>query len=132
MIWLNHPVLGYGPGTFTNVFPIQNELEDTKVAGWHNDYLQVYMESGLLGLVAMLWLIVTIYRRAILYLREDKWKKHQKRMLLALILSISTILLSSLTGSAFLDPLTRMMFGYLLALVVILLQSKDIDGFKES
>lgn len=128
MIWFNHPVLGYGPGTFSEIFPLQGALKDKKVGGWHNDYLQVFVESGMLGLISMLWLLATIYKQLVIYLCMHKKDEHKKKLVLSMIAGITVILISSLTGSAFLDVLIRMMFGFLLALLAILLQNKENDA----
>ena len=53
-----NPVFGYGTGSFTDVFgPINNETE--KIVGHkhktpHNNYLYVWMELGILGLILLL------------------------------------------------------------------------------
>jgi O-antigen ligase len=123
-IWSNHPYFGYGPHTFSKIFPFPNELQDKKINGWHNDYLQVYIESGVLCLLAMLWLIVNIYRQVFIYLRKYKNDRQKREIVISVMAGITTILLSSLTGSAFLDVLIRMMFGFLLAFLALLLRNK--------
>jgi O-antigen ligase len=125
MVWFNHPILGYGPGTFSEVFPIRNELKDAKVGGWHNDYIQVSIESGLLGLISFIWLIYSIYNQVFIKLRRMKGDKEKRRILLALVAGISTIFISSMTGSGFLDILIRMMFVFLLAMTALLTQPEE-------
>ena len=124
MIWLNHPVLGYGPNTFAEVFPIKNEFNDSKIGGWHNDYLQVFIESGILGLITMMWLIITLFVKTYIFLKNNTGEKHLRKLTIALIASITTILVSSLTGSAFSDLLIRMMFVLMMALLIVPLQYK--------
>jgi len=124
MVWFNHPMLGYGPGTFAEVFPIHNDLKDTKIGGWHNDYIQVTIESGLLGLMSFVWFIYTIYSQVFIKLRRMKGDEEKKRMLIALLVGMSTIFISSMTGSGFLDMLIRMMFVFLLAMTALLMQTK--------
>ena len=57
-----HPVLGTGPGTFETVY---NRL---KPAGWerkwsaHNLWLNFAAETGLLGLLAILWVVLVAVR----------------------------------------------------------------------
>ena len=43
IMW-EHPVLGFGPRTFKEIFPLREELADKGVGSWHNDLLQVYFE----------------------------------------------------------------------------------------
>jgi O-antigen ligase len=127
MVWFSHPILGYGPGTFTEVFPIHNELKDAQIGGWHNDYIQVGIESGLLGLMSFLWLIYTIYSQVFIKLRRMRGEEEEKKILLALLVGMSTIFISSMTGSGFLDILIRIMFVFLLAMTALLMQTDD-DG----
>lgn len=65
------PWLGYGPDTLGEVFPRFEPPGRAEVGlqGWtidraHNDYLQVAVSSGLLGLAAYLWILVTAARSA--------------------------------------------------------------------
>ena len=55
-----YPIQGFGPRTFQQIFPYKNEFNDKGVAGWHNDFLQVYFESGIPGLLAFLFIISLI------------------------------------------------------------------------
>lgn len=126
LIWSDHPLLGYGPNTFVKIFPIPNELEDKGAAGWHNDYLQIFIESGLLGLLGMAWLISAYYYSMIKFLRISR--NNQKELILALICGITTILLSSLTGSAFLDILIRMLFCLIIGISVNLIQKQEKES----
>jgi|ERR1035437_2161518 O-antigen ligase len=59
-LMFKHPLRGFGPRTFPQIFPYKNEFNDKGVAGWHNDFLQVYFESGIPGLMAFLFIIFLI------------------------------------------------------------------------
>jgi len=59
-LMLKHTFLGFGPRTFQQIFPYTNEFSDKGIGGWHNDFLQVYFESGIAGLMAFLFLIFLI------------------------------------------------------------------------
>jgi len=49
-LFLDHPVIGTGLGTFEMVFPPYDSLYDGKVVNHaHNDYLEVLAETGVLG-----------------------------------------------------------------------------------
>lgn len=48
------PLTGFGPDTFNEVFEKREQLADKKVASWHNELIQVYMESGLPATLALL------------------------------------------------------------------------------
>lgn len=55
-----HPVTGFGPDTFNNVFEKRDQLADKKVSSWHNELIQVYMESGLPAVLALLGIYFSI------------------------------------------------------------------------
>src|ERR1035437_8581253 len=59
-LMLKHTFLGFGPRTFQQIFPYTNEFSDKGIGGWHNDFLQVYFESGIAGLMTFLFLIFLI------------------------------------------------------------------------
>ncbi len=49
-LFLDHPLLGTGLGTFEMVFPPYDSLYDGKIANHaHNDYLEALAETGLIG-----------------------------------------------------------------------------------
>jgi O-antigen ligase len=37
-LMLNHPLKGFGPRTFQQIFPFKNDFNDKGVAGWYNDF----------------------------------------------------------------------------------------------
>lgn len=55
------PILGHGLNSFHAIFPENQRkyMTDPYAGDWHNVYLQVTMESGLLGLAALLWMLGT-------------------------------------------------------------------------
>ena len=63
---LKRPVLGWGLGTFPVVYPqFRTFYTNFFVNEAHNDYLQLLIETGLVGFGIMLWLVVTVYTRAL-------------------------------------------------------------------
>jgi O-antigen ligase len=65
-MFLKKPVLGWGLGTFPVVYPqFRTFYTNFFVNEAHNDYLQLLVEMGVLGFGAMLWFVITLYRRAI-------------------------------------------------------------------
>jgi O-antigen ligase len=61
-----HWLLGWGAGTFSDVFPqFRSFHSELLVNETHNDYLQVLVELGIIGFVAMLTFVVMLYRRAL-------------------------------------------------------------------
>lgn len=57
-IFLDHPVLGTGLGTFRTVYPPYETLYDGKIVDHaHNDYLETLAETGILGGVCCAWFV---------------------------------------------------------------------------
>ncbi len=60
------PVLGWGLGVFPEIYPkYRSFYTNLLVNEAHNDYLQLLIEMGLLGVAAMVWFLVVMYREAI-------------------------------------------------------------------
>ena len=58
------PLFGYGPNTFRTVYPeeLRTELTDQKVKSWHNDFLQIFLESGPLALLSYLLILLVFLK----------------------------------------------------------------------
>jgi O-antigen ligase len=64
-MFLKRPILGWGLGTFPVVYPeFRSFYTNFFVNAAHNDYLQLLVEMGLLGLATMVWLLFVVYRTA--------------------------------------------------------------------
>jgi O-antigen ligase len=62
----NKPVLGWGLGTFPVVYPeFRTFYTNFFVNEAHNDYLQLLVETGLLGFLVMVWFVIVVYRNAL-------------------------------------------------------------------
>jgi len=58
-----HPVLGWGLGAFPDVYPqFRSFYTDLFINEAHNDYLQIFVETGVLGFVAVLAFLFLFYR----------------------------------------------------------------------
>jgi O-antigen ligase len=65
-MFLRKPFLGWGLGTFPIVYPeFRTFYTNFFVNEAHNDYLQLLVEMGILGLVSLLWFVITVYGRAL-------------------------------------------------------------------
>jgi O-antigen ligase len=64
-MWWDRPVLGFGWGTFSTVYPqYQSFYSNLRVNHAHNDYLELLVETGVLGTTLMIWFLVAMFRRA--------------------------------------------------------------------
>jgi O-antigen ligase len=70
-IFLHKPILGFGLGTFSEIYPqFRSFYTNFVVNAAHNDYLQLLVEMGALGFATMLWFLIVVFRRAISKLRN--------------------------------------------------------------
>ncbi len=119
MILTTRPILGFGPRTFEEIFPLRNQLEDKLIASWHNDYLQVYMESGIFALLAFLWIIISIYYFGFKILKNKMIDSFYRDTTLAIMLGMTAFFLTGIVGGFVIDPITSLLFRFLLALLAL-------------
>lgn len=111
------PFFGFGLQTFRLIFPLFDELRDKGISSWHGDYLQTYMESGLVGLGALLWILVTFLRMGYGALRRRDWDPAVRDAAMALGLSLGLVFL---VGGV-LDTYGGLLFRLLLATFALVL-----------
>ena len=116
MLAFEHPLTGFGPQTFRTVFPLMADMPDKGVASWHNDFLQVYMDSGLLGLIPFLAVVFLSLGRTCSTARLLGFSHPQAR----LNASVAAGLLVFAVAGGMLDALLSMLYRVLLALAVAL------------
>ena len=122
-----HPIIGFGPRTFTEIFPLFSQMWVPGVSSWHNDYLQVYMESGLVALIPLLWIIATVYYQGWRILRSRVIPPDTRNLLLGLGLSLTVIFLVG----GMLDTLVGITFRTLLALYALLISRSVTEPQKQ-
>ncbi|MFZ0319333.1 MAG: O-antigen ligase family protein [Candidatus Sulfotelmatobacter sp.] len=94
-MFLKKPVLGWGLGTFPIVYPeFRTFYTNFFVNQAHNDYLQLLVETGLLGFATMVWLLIIIYTRALKKIKH--WPTEMSGAItLTCLLGLSGILVHS-------------------------------------
>jgi O-antigen ligase len=97
------PFFGFGPRTFKDVFPFSNELIDKGVGNWHNDLLNIYMESGLFALLLYLLLFSSLLFILIKMLRLNN-SIVKNNIIWGIIFSVCATLVSSLTSGNIFNP----------------------------
>lgn len=117
---MERPITGFGPRTFELVFPLRDRLEDKLIASWHNDFLQVYMESGVLALLAFIWMITSIYYQGFKITRTESIDPFYKELAIAIMLGMSAFFLTGLVGGFIIDPITSLLFRFLMAVVALM------------
>ncbi|MHB8579759.1 MAG: O-antigen ligase family protein [Ignavibacteriaceae bacterium] len=120
---LSHPVLGFGPRTFHNIFPYKNELADKGIGSWHDDFCQVYMESGLLGLLSFLAIIAAAIYYGLKIIRSKRNNEEEKHFTLGILLSVTALILSAITAGFIDSPVLSIEFSFFLSLFSLVLFS---------
>lgn len=94
-MFLKKPVLGWGLGTFPVVYPeFRTFYTNFFVNQAHNDYLQLLVETGLLGFATMLWFLGTLYVHAVRKIKN--WPSEiSGAVSLSCVLGLSGILVHS-------------------------------------
>lgn len=70
-IFLDHPATGTGLGTLQIVFPPYESLYDGKIVNHtHNDYLEAFAETGLLGGLCCVWFLGVLFTESLKRLRQ--------------------------------------------------------------
>ncbi len=112
----DHPLVGFGPRTFPAIFPLFDEMPVRGVGSWHNDWLQIYMESGLLGLAAFGWLVFAVFTTRRRALRSPSILAEDRQKVLALTVSLGVLFLFG----GVLDTLVGITFRTLLGIFAVL------------
>ncbi len=72
-MFMAHPFLGSGFGTFPDAFPRYRTFYDSFFINHaHDDYLELILETGLTGFAIAVWFIVVLYRAGLRNLRRAK------------------------------------------------------------
>jgi O-antigen ligase len=113
-IMYNHPIIGYGPRTFMRIFPIFHEIKAKGVSGWHNDFLQIYFDSGLTGIISFLLLIIIVYWTGIRSYTQN-WQN--RSVILGLLLSVSSFIFSTLTSGFITSVVLSIVFVFIITVL---------------
>jgi len=122
----DHLLLGVGYGRYgTEYLNYQARFFDSpqnakyfdwadNLKGAKNEYLQIAAETGITGLILFLALLLILCSTSFRILRHGQNNRKEKWSLLALISSVSIILLHSLVENAFYDVSTALVFWFAL------------------
>ena len=110
-----HPFLGYGPRTFHQVFPFKEKFADKGIGGWHNDFLQIYFESGIFGLISFVVLLWVIINSAFNQLRNKKTEAEFKSLSASVLASVIALVLSGLFAGFITSIVLSIVFVFLIS-----------------
>jgi O-antigen ligase len=112
-----HPFLGYGPRTFHQVFPFKEKFADKGIGGWHNDFLQIYFESGIVGLISFVVLLWVIIKTSFTQLRNKKADAELKLLSASVLASVIALILSGLFAGFITSVVLSIVFVFLISIL---------------
>ncbi len=110
------PWLGYGPASFDLLFDQHHRLKDRGVGAWHNFVLQLWVESGLVSVLALGWILWKTFGRARIALRSSP-SPETRAATRALLAGLTTVSLAGLFGGLIGDPISDMLFWGMIGLL---------------
>ncbi|MBI5214621.1 MAG: O-antigen ligase family protein [Ignavibacteriae bacterium] len=114
-----HPFFGFGPETFHHVFNDRMNIDDKGIGAWHNDVIQIYMESGLLGVSAFVFMIGSVVYVSVVTIRRTKINHSSSAVPLMGVLLVITYLVLGSFGTPTGSITNGMLFRFLLAVIAI-------------
>lgn len=128
LLYKKHPFFGFGPLTFREIFPLFDKLVDKYVSSWHNDYLQVYMESGLIGLLSFLWLGFSVFYCAIEIFISKYTDTYSKELAFTILLSLSVFYATGIVGTFIFSPITALLYQMILGILAITYRNLKLNN----
>ncbi len=119
MIYSEHPLFGFGPLTFREIFPLFKDLVDKNVSSWHNDYLQAYMESGIFGLLSFLSLGFSVFYCGMDIFLSKFADSYNKDLAFALMLAMVGFYATGIVGTFIFSPITSLLYLMILGILAI-------------
>jgi O-antigen ligase len=116
-ILFERPVLGFGPRTFHDIFPFSDQFADKAIGGWHNDFLQIYFESGALGLISFIGLLIVSFIVSIKQIRDKKIDTDLRNLSASILVAIISLTLSAVTAGFITSVVLSIVFVFLISIL---------------
>jgi len=116
-ILFERPVLGFGPRTFHNIFPFKDQFVDKAIGGWHNDFLQIYFESGVLGLISFIGLLIVLFIVSIKQMRDKKIDADLRMLSASILVAVIGLILSAVTAGFITSVVLSIVFVFLISIL---------------
>lgn len=122
------PILGWGVGTFGLHYPEAQGIFLSRKEGRfyipranrsihaHNDYLELWMETGLVGLFIFFWILVSFYKRVLLFLKKNRFSEPLSLFLIFLTAGVTSFLVHAGVSFPFHIVQNGMVFWLFLAM----------------
>ncbi len=116
-ILFEKPIIGFGPRTFEKIFPFWDQFADKKIGGWHNDFLQIYFESGLLGLFSFIGLLIVSLVVSIKQIRNKKIDADLRKLSTSILVTLIGLILSAITAGFITSVVLSIVFVFLISIL---------------
>ncbi len=119
----DHPITGLGPGRYQDaMMPYYERYDPPDImprVHAHNNFLQVWLNAGLIGLAGFVWLNVAFLRRAWISLRRNVFRRSTDRVLiLAGSVGVVAFLVSGLTQYNLGDSEVGLTYWFVMGMVL--------------
>ena len=129
----DRPLLGHGPGTYMFLYaPYQKPSEKTIIStnagnrgNAHSEYLGPMAESGLIGLLTLLYIIYQVVVNAVVYYRDLPTIRHQGLLRVAFLGLITYYLHGFLNNFLDMDKASAPFWGFTAMIAVLSIISKS-------
>jgi O-antigen ligase len=107
-----HPIFGTGTGSFNLVYNDQAAIDNHAVtSNPHNEYLMIGVQTGIVGVAALLALLATLWIQAGGLPQADAWRARAVTLALALSCLFNSSLLDHVDGQSFAFLIGLFYFG---------------------
>lgn len=127
-IWDEKIIFGFGLDTFHLIFPSKNELIDKGISNWHNDFLQMYMECGIVGLLIFIYFAVVIFSTIIKILKAKHINNSLKNITWGILLAMVALYVSTVAGGFLSNPIITLLFIYFLSILALISKYRSSNG----
>lgn len=118
------PFTGFGPNTFSIIFPLKNEIVDKSINSWHNDFVQIYIERGIFALLIYVSIYVFVCINFLKFIRDKKILQNYKYILTGIFLALSVFFFA---GGSF-DPIGNITYSVILSIFILYTKSNSFTS----
>lgn len=118
----NRPIFGHGLATFKEIFPSFDKVGDGAINSWHNDFIQIYMESGIVGLFSYVFLIISVLKIGYINIKRFFNNQFYKSISIGILISTTVLMI---TGGFF-DPITSIIIFVMLGLLSLISSNSEL------
>lgn len=110
------PLLGWGLGTFSTVYPsFRSFYSEDEVNAAHNDFMQLLVETGVIGFALMVFFVILVYRDGMRSI--EHWRRDPRASItMAALIGCTGLLIHSLSDFNLQIPANAALFFALTAI----------------